>query len=57
MTYVIWRRQHSGGGWIQTSQIFQARSDKDAAAKLKRWFSGAVFSSMSLVAVRDGETP
>jgi hypothetical protein len=55
--YVIWRRQHNHGGWLRTARTFSARSEKDAAAKVRRMFAGAGFSSMSLVALPEGVTP
>ena len=44
-------------GWMQTSHLLLARTDKEAQSKTRRIFSGAGFHSMSLVAVLDGEDP
>lgn len=58
--YSIWRRQfgdHCVSSWVQTSHTLAARSDKEAAAKLRNKFAGCGFNSMSLVAVPLGDAP
>ena len=55
--YNIWRHQHSGGDWQQTSYSVKARTDKEAQSKMQRMFSGCGFSSMSMIAISSELSP
>jgi len=58
--YAVWRRQLNDRGvtqWIQTGHRLKGQSDKDAEARLRRCFEGCGLHSMSLVAVKEGESP
>lgn len=57
MIYHIWRRSHSVNEWTKTSHSVTAATGKAAQAKVKRKFTHAGFSSMSLLAVPDGKNP
>ncbi len=60
--YRVLRRQMADelcvpGKWMRTSHVIKARTTIEANSKLRRMFAGAGFHSMSLIAVRDSETP
>lgn len=56
-SYAVWRRYHSECTWRLTGHTIDARTEKEAAAKLRRRFSGAGFSSMSLITMAGGKSP
>ena len=55
--FVIWRKFLFKNDWTPTAARIVARTDKEAQTKLRRRYRDSDFSSMSLVAVRPGQTP
>ena len=55
--YAIWRRQHGKTQWAKTAHQVTARTENEAQVKMRRRFKTAGFSSMSLVAIKDGIDP
>lgn len=59
--YNVWRKQRPENSapsvWIKTAHTIEARSEREAAAKMKRRFFDSQFSLMSLVAIPEGQMP